>query len=131
MARKRSTPAKPAPVSGPGALSQRTDGGPGSQNQPIRVASGQPYGQRQALEGAQRAAPLPATTGSAGSTAAPAASPQGLMPDIDGLFAPSTRPGPGGPAPTRQYVPDDPNLLLKAIYEAFPHPEIARLMRAL
>jgi hypothetical protein len=130
MARKRSTPAKPAAVSGPSALSQRTDGGPGSKTQPIRVASGQPYGDRQALVQAQQSAPLPVAPGGppAGGSAAPA---QAVMPDPNRLFAPSNRPGPGGPAPQRQFIPEDPNMLLKAIYQAFPHPEIARLMRAL
>lgn len=51
-------PANPAPVSGPGALSQRTDGGP-ADTQPIRAASGGSYGERQEIEGLQKAAPLP------------------------------------------------------------------------
>ena len=37
-------PSNPAPVSGPGALSQRTDGGP---SQPVRYISGLPQGQGQ------------------------------------------------------------------------------------
>lgn len=131
MARQRATPANPAPVSGPGALSQRTDGGPGSESQPIRVASGQPYGQRQALEGAQQAAPLPvAQTGGAPSPGSGAAPPGG-MPSMDGLFAPSAIPGSGGPAPDNSFISQDPDMLMRAIYQAYPHPEIARLMRAL
>lgn len=54
-------PANPAPVSGPGSLSQRTDGGP-ADTQPVRVAPGGDYGDRQELEAAQRAAPLPQRT---------------------------------------------------------------------
>lgn len=42
-------PAHPAPVSGPGALSKRTDGGPGSSRQPLRAPNGLPYGDRQGL----------------------------------------------------------------------------------
>lgn len=41
-------PANPAMVSGPGQLSQRTDGGPGNEKQPIRVAPGGAYGDRKA-----------------------------------------------------------------------------------
>lgn len=44
------TPRDPAPVSGPGALSARTDGGPG---QPVRVAPGGEYGSRQEMEAIQ------------------------------------------------------------------------------
>lgn len=50
------TPAKPAAVSGPGALSRRTDGGPTSQ--PPMVANGGEYGSRQEMEGIQSGAPL-------------------------------------------------------------------------
>lgn len=48
-------PANPAPVSGPGQLSRRTDGGPG---QPIRVAPGGDYGTRDDLIAQQKAAPM-------------------------------------------------------------------------
>ncbi|MGV9850431.1 hypothetical protein ACWDWU_16925 [Streptomyces sp. NPDC003442] len=53
-------PANPAPVSGPGALSRRTDGGP---SQPVRTPSGGKYGERQALEQLQQSAPLSKTPG--------------------------------------------------------------------
>lgn len=54
-------PANPAPVSGPGRLSRRTDGGPASK-QPIRPmpANGQ-YGARAASVAQQSAAPMAAT----------------------------------------------------------------------
>jgi hypothetical protein len=51
------------------------------------------------------------------------------MPDMSGLFGPTQMPGPGGPLPQgggNQFVASDPDMLLKAIYEAYPHPEIAR-----
>jgi hypothetical protein len=54
-------PGNPAPVSGPGALSKRTDGGPGKQ--PVRVPSGGAYGERQELEQMQQAAPVSASPG--------------------------------------------------------------------
>ncbi len=128
MARHR-PPANPAAVSGPGALSQRTDGGPGSKTQPIRVAAGGPFGERQELEEAQRAAPLPdnrSGPGEAEGGAGPAPPPQ---PANEALFGPTTQPGPGGPRPTgNSFIPPDPDLLLKTIYQAFPHPEIRRLV---
>lgn len=128
MARQRA-PSQP-PVTGPTAAPQDT--------QPVTVATGQPYGERQALEGAQQAVPLPATppgsSPSPGSAAAPPGAMPGAMPSMEGLFGASQVPGPGGPLPPdagRQFVPQDPDMLLKAIYQAYPHPEIARLMRAL
>jgi hypothetical protein len=85
-------PSKPAPVSGPGALSKRTDGGP---SQPAMEVGGFEYGGRQDFEDIQGGAPM------AASDPLPAPTP---------LFAPSERPtepitagapvGPGpGPAP--------------------------------
>lgn len=50
-------PRHPAPVSGPGALSKRTDGDP---TQPIRVPTGLPYGENQQLHASEAIAPLPA-----------------------------------------------------------------------
>lgn len=65
-------PSNPAPVSGPGALSRRTDGGgPGSQ-QPVRVPTGGSYGDATQLMKLQQAAPLAASPG--GDTAQPAGS---------------------------------------------------------
>ena len=54
MAKKRSRggyrqPSNPAPVSGPGALSARTDGGAGNSKQPIRRIPGQAYGEQREL----------------------------------------------------------------------------------
>jgi len=52
------TPGSPAPVSGPGSLSQRTDGGP---QQVLSDVSGMPYGENQELEEMQSAAPMSAS----------------------------------------------------------------------
>jgi len=68
-------PSEPAPVSGPGALSQRTDGGP---TQGATYISGLPYGQGQETYGNQVAAPM------AGNSFA--------MEMPTPLFAPSSRP---------------------------------------
>ena len=48
-------PSNPAAISGPGALSQRTDGGP---TQPAKYISGMPYGQGQETYSNQVAAPM-------------------------------------------------------------------------
>lgn len=55
-------PSNPAPVSGPGALSRRTDGGP---TQAPMVASGGPYGSRAEMEALQSASPLQGGGGAA------------------------------------------------------------------
>lgn len=82
------TPSSPAPVSGPGALSKRTDGGPGAK-QPLRVPTGGAYGDASALQQTEQGAPMGASAGSA----APAAS------LLAGMSVPS---GPGLAAPTQQ-----------------------------
>lgn len=56
-------PSSPAPVSGPGALSKRTDGPMGGGSQPVRAPSGGKYGERQDLEQLQQAAPVSASPG--------------------------------------------------------------------
>lgn len=88
-------PANPAMVSGPGSLSQRTDGAPG---QPVMAVTGQPYGQAQALQNQELAAPMfdqsdqgPTPTAVAGA-ASTAATPQAQGPPITPLHAPSQFP---------------------------------------
>lgn len=56
-------PNNPAPVSGPGALSRRTDGGGPGNQQPVRVPTGGSYGDATQLQKLQQAAPLAATPG--------------------------------------------------------------------
>lgn len=52
-------PRNPAPVSGPGALSKRTDGGPiDGMTQPAQYISGLPYGQGKETYDQQTAAPM-------------------------------------------------------------------------
>lgn len=53
-------PANPSPVSGPGALSRRTDGGP-ADKQPLRYVSGMAYGEGKQMMETQAAAPMSAT----------------------------------------------------------------------
>src|SRR5438552_2249541 len=95
-------PSSPAPVSGPGALSQRTDGGP---SQPIRVPTGGQYGQAQQLQQLQKAAPLAADPGAAGAQPGLLAGlnlPQGVgfgeptqQPNTPVTAGAATGPGPG------------------------------------
>lgn len=90
-------PTNPAPVSGPGKLSRRTDG-----RQPQMVASGGDYGDRQEMQQLQAGAPMSGDIGSGGMAA------QALGgPDLSSLVpmdADTQRPGedifaglPGGP----------------------------------
>lgn len=94
-------PSNPAPVSGPGAQSRRTDGGPG---QAARYMSGGEYGEGQEMMELQQGATMASSGGQTPmSAAAPAKRPMRQGPD---LFEPSERPeepltagspvGPGG-----------------------------------
>jgi hypothetical protein len=99
------TPSSPAPVSGPGSLSKRTDGGPGDARQPIRVPTGGQYGDASQLRQDQQGAPLAATPG--GDQAAPGllaglTLPQGVpigaptaQPDTPVTAGAASGPGPG------------------------------------
>jgi hypothetical protein len=61
-------PEKPAMSSGPGSLSQRTDGGPASK-QAVRYASGMPnYGDGQDFLDIQSSAPMAETSFNAGTS---------------------------------------------------------------
>lgn len=61
MAGGYQAPAAPAPVSGPGALSQRTDGGPADTQSPM-VAPGGAYGERSDMLDLQASAPMEAAS---------------------------------------------------------------------
>lgn len=83
------TPSSPAPVSGPGALSKRTDGGPG---QPVRVPTGGAYGDATQLQQLQQAAPVGASPG--GDQQVPAGLLAGLSPPTGpGFGEPTQQPG--------------------------------------
>lgn len=118
------TPRDPAPVSGPGKYSQRTDGGP---TQPVRDIPNQPYGDRQALSQLQAAAPMPASpstpTGGGGTPGPVPAYP-------DGIFGPTQRPSEPNTAGLDPYqnLPSDTDYLLRLMYTMYPHPDLARLI---
>ena len=106
-------PENPAPVSGPGALSKRTDGA-----QPARYMSGGPYGEGQELMELQTSAPM-SEAPQAVSPRMPRGGGAGRRPmggtgEVTPLFAPTERPmepltagapfGPGpSPRPQRTY----------------------------
>lgn len=75
-------PSNPAPVSGPGSLSQRTDGGGPGNQQPVRVPTGGSYGDATQLMKLQQAAPLAATPGGDAAAGAPMAG-LALPPGVD------------------------------------------------
>lgn len=120
----RRTPASPAPVSGPGGLSRRTDGGPAPA---LSSTGGRPYGERQALEAQEAAAPTgpspgPAIGGGGGAAPGP----------VRDLWRPTERPfepaATGGAGPVRNPMAQNPQAALRVLYAKFPHPAIARLI---
>jgi hypothetical protein len=105
-------PTNPAPVSGPGRLSRRTDG-----RQPTQDLPNAKYGENAAFRQAQMAAPMNGDIGSGGMAAGAAPAPGPDLSQIVPLDAPTQRPdqpitagmsgGPGaGPA-----VPNRPSPL--------------------
>lgn len=75
-------PGNPAPVSGPGALSRRTDGGAGSKQAMKEIRTGK-YGESKAIMEQQQGAPM------AGN---PAPTPAVAAPTVTGLMQPTERP---------------------------------------
>lgn len=85
------TPNSPAPASGPGSLSRRTDGGPGAK-QPMRVPTGGAYGDAAQLQQTEAAAPMGASPG--GDQSPPAGLLAGLaIPAGPGFGESSQQPG--------------------------------------
>jgi hypothetical protein len=79
-------PNKPAPVSGPGKLSRRTDGGP----QPVRDLPNAAYGEGQQFRDIQSGAPMGSPSSSAPQ---PAAAPPAGLASVVPFGAPSQREG--------------------------------------
>ena len=121
-------PRRPAAVSNPQS-GQRTDGGPGSSKQPIRVPTGGAYGETGAATAQQGAAPMaaggPQAPGQPGAAGPDAASAMG-----GGMFGPTTRPAePNGQNALGEQNPmDDTDAVLRIMYSMMPHPNIARLI---
>lgn len=115
------TPANPAPVSGPGALSQRTDG------QPAQYVSGLPYGEGQQFMDLQSMAPLAGgaapTPLSPASASTPANGPSAQV----GFTDPTQRPAepmttgnPLGPGPGSEVMPTSNTDSRQALRAALP-----------
>jgi hypothetical protein len=128
------TPSKPAAVSGPGALSQRTDGGAA---QPVRPTPAAHYGDRAASVAQQQAAPMraggtatpspmsPPAAGGLSPTPAPAPA---ARPDA---FGPTLRPGepltagvPAGPGASGPDPSSSVAAQLRAIYSQYPDDDL-------
>lgn len=126
-------PNNPAPVSGPGALSRRTDGGAGSKQAMQEIRTGK-YGESKALMEQQQGAPL------AGNPS-PQASVAASMKSITPLFAPTERPqepvtagmpfGPGENVAPISQGPDSALVELRAAYAAYPSPQLERIISIL
>jgi len=121
------TPTNPAPVSGPGQLSQRTDGGPGKQ--PLGTPTGMPYGEGGALTQLQKSAPMAASPG--GATPAPAGGtgPAGPPANVTPFGASTQQPGTPvtagaalgpGPGPEALGIPNAPSADMKALVNYLP-----------
>jgi hypothetical protein len=82
-------PAKPAPVSAPGRLSRRTDGGPAQTTQKM---TGLPYGENADFNEMQSSAPLRATPGAAMLNPSNPSPAGGGTPPPAPMFSPSQRP---------------------------------------
>jgi hypothetical protein len=129
-------PANPAPVSGPGALSQRTDTGP---RQGARYIPGGAYGDGTELMGLQQSAalagstPAPSTpTGSVAAAGAPAQRPTPIHADTERPNEPITAGAPFGAGagpdalpqfaagPTSNPGIDQEAIALREAYRKFP-----------
>ena len=124
----RGQPNRPAPVSGPSNLARRTDGGPGSETQPLRTPTGGDYGDAAALTSQQQSAPL-AVASSGGGGPVPPGRP---TPPVTSVFGPTERPG-EDPSTGGQLrgpmVAQDVEGFLRVLYAQFPHPAIYQLLR--
>jgi hypothetical protein len=83
-------PENPAPVSGPGKMSRRTDGGPTDMKQNQVEVTGMGYGENKELNEVQSMAPLAAASATPTAPAAPIQMPSAELPTP--LSAPTQRP---------------------------------------
>lgn len=103
-------PTNPAPVSGPGRLSKRTDG-----KQPMMSLPDAKYGEQKAFQAAQAAAPMAADAGGLAAFAAPASGPNPA--NVVPIGAPTQNPNepiqaglPMGPGAGSTMPPQQPTL---------------------
>lgn len=121
-------PANPAPVSGPGKLSKRTDGGPADAKQPVRWVSGLPYGEGKEMMDLQGSAPMDA--------AAPTSRIAFDAP-TERPHEPVTAGNPLGPGPGPEAMPapqpenDVVSAVIRAAYARYPSPALGALVNQL
>lgn len=130
-------PAAPAPVSGPGRLARRTDGGPA---QPVRELPNAQYGEAAEFRTLQQSAPL------SRAAAAPSAAQAGGVaagPALTGFGADSAYPDQpvtagaalgAGPTPDQLGLADpndDLRARLWAAYQAYPTEDLRELLESL
>lgn len=109
-------PAKPAPVSGPGKASARTDGGPGQQ--PVRAITDAAYGEQATYRADQQGAPMAKAASPSQGQAAPTADlsrvvPMGAPsqhPDMPVTAGADSGPGPGMAALGMSAPQNDPGI---------------------
>ena len=121
-------PRNPAPVSGPGALSRRTDGGPEEQAAAKWIPQDE-YGAATELMDIQQSAPLNDTRQVTPLTAPTQAPEEPITAGAPFGPGPGPRPTPPpqqGPAPR-----DDVALIIRAAYAAHPSPELGALLNML
>lgn len=119
-------PTKPAPVSGPGKLSRRTDGG-----QPVRALTDAAYGEQAQFQADQQGAPM----ASGGAGVSPSGPPS--MPDLSSIVPmgegtqrpgePVTAGAPAGAGPGMEALGLDPqqNPVIQYMADALPMLELA------
>ena len=84
-------PNNPAPVSGPGKLSRRTDGGAGSKQAMKEIRTGK-YGESKKVMEQQQGAPMAGNPTPSPAVQVPAQAPARQIPAVTSLFAPTERP---------------------------------------
>lgn len=120
-------PENPAPVSGPGKHSRRTDGGPADPKQAARWVPGLPYGEGQQLMDLQTEAPMAAAGGPPSlSWAGPSERPD----------EPVTAGAPFGAGPGPEVLPvggeaDNVAAAIRAAYAQNPSPALGALVAQL
>ena len=131
-------PANPAPVSGPGALARRTDGGP---EQKMRELPNAQYGEAATFRDLQHGAPLAAAAPMPTSSGVGASSRGG--PAVTPMSAPSGRPGEpvttgadagAGPGMDSLGLPSEQSRVrdqVFAMYKAFPSEALRTLLERL
>lgn len=124
------TPEKPAAVSGPGALSQRTDTktgtNPSNPSQPVRHIPTDTYGESKQLTTQQQSAPMAAAPGQ---VALPTGQTNQGTGGVPGIFDPfANTEGPSLSQDTRNLFLDEPDMYLQELLRKFSHPDLVNLL---